>query len=164
MKATSKVWLILLTALVHSLGCQQNGDQEELASPASSVTQTTPRLTVATDQLEEIMAVGTNFKWTFIDVGLDGVEGTVDDYNYGNTLRLPAGQQVKLNLRSTDYVYTLNVPDGRIQAVIPDLDRSIQFQMPSTGTHFFKTDPMCGLRYFHDDVLGVLEVLPENLQ
>ena len=105
-----------------------------------------------------VEARGTDFKWQFLTTGPDRKIGTGDETVLGNELVVPPQTVVTLILTSTDYVYTLNVPDGRIAAAVPDMIHQIQFQSPDSGRHEFRMDPMCGLRYFHDEVLGTMSV------
>jgi heme/copper-type cytochrome/quinol oxidase subunit 2 len=65
---------------------------------------------------------------------------------------------VTLLLTSDDYVYTLTSPTGSKEIAVPKLVHTLRFQAPETGTYEFRTDPMCGLRYFHDDVQGTMQV------
>jgi len=103
-------------------------------------------------------ARGRGFKWQFLTAGPDGTFSSGDEVSLGNELVLPPAKDVTLILTSEDYVYTLNVPDGRIEVAVPDMVHAIRFTSPIEGIHEFRTDPMCGLRYFHDDVLGTMRV------
>lgn len=106
-----------------------------------------------------VEARGHEFHWEFFTVGPDGQPGTGDEKSLGNDLPAPANTLITLILSSDDYIYTLNTPDGRIAPAVPELIHTIQFRSPPEGRHEFRTDPMCGLRYFHDDVLGTMSVL-----
>ena len=103
-------------------------------------------------------ARGRDFKWQFLSLGPDGEIGTGDEQSLGNELVVPSNASVTLFLTSEDYVYTLDVPDGRIAVAVPEMVHTIQFVSPAEGTYEFHTDPLCGLRYFHDDLLGTLRV------
>lgn len=109
-----------------------------------------------------VRVVGTDFQWAFYDVGQDAAADTEDDVSLGNKLLLKPSQIVQLEIESTDYVYTLNLPGHPVVAVVPDLPVSVTFQAPDEGRFELLTDPMCGLRYFHDDVLGVIEVVAKE--
>jgi len=104
-------------------------------------------------------ARGHEFQWQFFTIGPDRKPGTGDETCLGNDLPVPPDTLVTLILTSDDYIYTLNAPDGRVAAAVPDLVHTIQFRSPSGGRHEFRTDPMCGLRYFHDDVLGTMSII-----
>ncbi len=103
-------------------------------------------------------ARGREFKWQFLTTGPDGDIASGDEESLGNELIVPAATDVILVLTSEDYVYTLNVPDGRIEIAVPDMVHVVQFRSPLEGTHEFRTDPLCGLRYFHDEVLGTMRI------
>ncbi|MDG2130065.1 MAG: hypothetical protein P8K08_18850 [Fuerstiella sp.] len=105
-----------------------------------------------------IEARGRDFKWQFLTPGPDGNIASGDEQLLGNELVVPPAADIILVLTSEDYVYTLNVPDGRIEIAVPDMVHSVRFTSPAEGTHEFRTDPLCGLRYFHDDVLGTMRV------
>lgn len=137
-------------------GCQAEGNATSAVSPANIQSTATQQTTSHAPITVE--ARGTAFKWKFLTLGRDKKIATGDETVLGNELVVPANTVVTLVLTSTDYVYTLNVPDGRIAAAVPDMEHRIQFLSPSDGRHEFRTDPMCGLRYFHDEVLGTMQI------
>ena len=105
-----------------------------------------------------VEARGVKFAWQFYHLP-DGEEpGAETALPLGNTLRLKAGADVQLLLTSTDYVYTLTTPDGQKEIAVPDMIHRLRFTAPERGQYEFHTDPMCGWRFFHDDVQGRMEV------
>ena len=133
-------------------GCNSETEDPSARAPDSQLQQpSSTRPTV-------FEARGRDFKWQFLTPGPDGEIASGDEVSLGNELIVPAATDVVLVLTSEDYVYTLNVPDGRIEIAVPDMVHVVQFKSPAEGTHEFRTDPLCGLRYFHDDVLGTMRI------
>ncbi len=133
------------------VGCSSGGDDAAMDAPESLSQRPSSGPVV-------VEARGRDFKWQFLTPGPDGDIASGDEELLGNELVVPPATDVILILTSEDYVYTLNVPDGRIEVAVPDMVHSIRFTSPAGGTHEFRTDPLCGLRYFHDDVLGTMRV------
>lgn len=111
-----------------------------------------------------IEARGRKFAWTFLYPGPDHILGTNDDVLIDRDLRLPQGVRVKLTLESDDYIYTLSCPSLDLKEIaIPDLTYTLQFDTTSVeGTHPLITDPMCGWRAQHDDLMGNIVVESEG--
>ncbi len=103
-------------------------------------------------------ARGKNFEWYFYTPGPDGILMTEDDVLVGNELKVVPQTQIELQLTSEDYIYTLTAPDGTKQIAVPEMVHSLSFESPDSGIYEFRTDPMCGLRYFHDDVQGTMQI------
>jgi cytochrome c oxidase subunit 2 len=115
---------------------------------------TTPTTDASPDPLV-VHAIGSEFRWTFRLPGDDGHLNTADDILSRDELHVPVGKQVELHLTSTDYIYMFNVPSLHVrEAAVPELIFNVSFQPTTSGTHDIITDPMCGVRYFHDDVMG----------
>ena len=133
------------------VGCSSGSDDATTDSAESS-----PHVPSAGPVVVE--ARGREFKWQFLTPGPDGEIASGDEELLGNELVVPPAADVILVLTSEDYVYTLNVPDGRIEIAVPDMVHSVRFRSPAEGTHEFRTDPLCGLRYFHDEVLGTMRI------
>ncbi|MCP4171012.1 MAG: hypothetical protein GY758_09610 [Fuerstiella sp.] len=134
------------------LGCSSETEDTSARAPDSLQQQKPPTRPLVFE------ARGRDFKWQFLTPGPDGDIASGDEESLGNDLIVPAATDVILVLTSEDYVYTLNVPDGRIEIAVPDMVHVVQFRSPTEGTHEFRTDPLCGLRYFHDDVLGTMRI------
>ncbi|MCA8997430.1 MAG: hypothetical protein KDA80_10590 [Planctomycetaceae bacterium] len=111
----------------------------------------------------EFEARGENFQWHFYGAGPDGELRTTDDVFLGNTLTVRPNTKVELDLTSKDYIYTLTSPDGAKEIAVPEMIHRISFVAPQDGDYEFRTDPLCGLRYFHDDVQGRMSVTPASL-
>ena len=102
-----------------------------------------------------VQATANEFRWTFRLPGDDGNMNTEDDILSRDELHVPVGKQVELQLTSTDYIYIFNVPSLDVrEAAVPGLMFNVSFKPNTSGTHNIMTDPMCGVRYFHDDVMG----------
>lgn len=149
---------LIVAAAVASVfpGCGAN--EQNTTVTHSSPQQQHQKIRIPSDGPLIIEARGSEFKWRFFAAGPDGKPASGDETLLGNELVLPSAAEVLLVLTSEDYVYTLNVPDGRIQAAVPQMVHTLRFVAPTSGTHEFRTDPLCGLRYFHDEVLGTMRI------
>ena len=66
-------------------------------------------------------------------------------------LHVPAGRPVILRLHSTDYVYTLELPDWELKELaVPKLQFDLRFQTEAPGRFELVGDHLCG---------GVVETL-----
>lgn len=149
-RRTTLSWLLAACLLS---GCGDSPTLKTVATPSSTLASRS-RL----HQPITVEARGHNFKWGFFTTGPDKRPGTGDERSLGNELPVPPNAMVTLIVTSDDYIYTINAPDGQVAAAVPEMQHTLQFRAPSKGRHEFRTDPMCGLRYFHDDVLGTMIV------
>ena len=109
-----------------------------------------------------------NFQWHSRYAGEDGQLGTTDDVQVAQVLHAPVGADVKIVLKSQDYVYSLEVPqagraEGRHQETGQDqddaddnehLDQRKRFPIPPAGNHedpfFFITHSTSSLCVLHE--------------
>jgi cytochrome c oxidase subunit 2 len=102
-----------------------------------------------------IKVTGRDFQWHFLYPGADSTLGTSDDVNVDKELRLPVGSDVELQLTSDDYIYFLSLPPFRIKEIaVPDLTYRMRFRTTEVDSFDLPSDPMCGLRFFHDELMG----------
>lgn len=103
----------------------------------------------------EIEARGSHFEWSFRYAGRDGILNTYDDLLVDKELHLPVGVDVELKLESDDFIYILYNPErGLKQIAVPELTYSLKFRTTKTETFDLRTDPLCGWRPLHDDLMG----------
>ena len=103
----------------------------------------------------KIKARGRGFEWTFHYPGRDGKMGTSDDFCSNKDLHLPAETEVVLTLESDDYIYIMsNTELGLKQIAVPDMIHNLKFHTSKIGLFELLTDPLCGWRPLHDDLMG----------
>ena len=111
----------------------------------------------------QVEARGSRRAWQFSYVGLDGILGTDDDRVSSGDLRLPAGADVVIQLRSDDYIYVFSCPGLKLKEIaVPDLEFSIAFRADRNGQYDLAMDPMCGFRLPPGETMGTLRVVPER--
>ncbi len=106
-------------------------------------------------RLESIIieVTGHNFNWHYRYPGADGILGTKDDESSIQDLYLPDNANIRLQLKSLDYVYTFALPDiGLKEIAVPDLDFELQFKTGSEQTLKVLGDQFCG--YAHETLIG----------
>jgi cytochrome c oxidase subunit 2 len=109
----------------------------------------------------EVQAIGHKYHWTFRYAGTDGQFDTADDIQRDEEFQVPANHDIRLHIKSRDYVYVFSIPElGLRQIGVPDLTYSIGFHTRNEGVFTLKTDPMCGFRLLHDDDMGEMRIAP----
>lgn len=110
-----------------------------------------------------IEARGSDRSWRFSYFGPDGVLGTMDDLQSIETLRVPVGAKVILNLRSDDFIYVFSCPELKLKEIaVPDLEFSISFRANQLGEFDLLMDPMCGFRLPPGKAMGIVSVDSES--
>ncbi len=110
-----------------------------------------------------VEARGSGRAWRFSYSGPDQILGTGDDPVSGGHLRLPAGADVVIQLRSDDYIYVFSCPGLKLKEIaVPDLDFSIVFRADRRGEYDLAMDPMCGFRLRPGETMGTLSVVSES--
>jgi cytochrome c oxidase subunit 2 len=109
-----------------------------------------------------IRATGRDFYWHFAYPGRDGTLGTADDITSDRDVHVPIGRPVKIELASEDYVYTFGAPElGLKEIAVPELSFAIDFTPEKPGRYQLEVDPLCGLRFAHEnDTMGQLVIEP----
>ena len=102
-----------------------------------------------------VEVTGKRFEWQFRFPGADGHFGTGDDLVSRHDLHLPVGVAVELKLTSEDYIYTLSLPGLGLQEIaVPELFHSLRFEAGRSGSYRLLSDPMCAVRFSHDEEMG----------
>ena len=109
---------------------------------------------------ERVIAVtGSRFQWSFRFPGRDGRFGTSDDLVSSRHLHLPQGQMVDLQLTSTDYIYTLSLPELELEEIaVPELVHTLRIDADRVGSYRLLSDPMCAVRFSHDKEMGRMRI------
>ena len=98
-------------------------------------------------------------RWWIRYPGPDGQFGTADDLAARDDLHVPAGFDLRLVLRSDDYIYVFAVPAlGLNEVAIPGLEQSLTFRADRPETFALQAEPMCSLRADHDERLVVQDL------
>jgi cytochrome c oxidase subunit 2 len=105
----------------------------------------------------EVEMTGQDFEWHVRYAGPDGRLGTADDLHGWRDLHVPVGADVRIHLRSRDYIYNLALPHlGLKEVAVPELEFSLAFEAGERGTFELRGDQMCG--WTHPKLLGTLHV------
>ena len=106
-----------------------------------------------------VEVTGSRFEWSFRYPGRDGRFGTDDDLVSARHLHLPRGCTVDLKLTSTDYIYTLSLPELQLEEIaVPELVHILRVDAARAGSYQLLSDPMCAVRFSHDEEMGRLEI------
>jgi len=104
-----------------------------------------------------VHVTGDDFVWRIRYPGADGIHGTIDDVATTRHLHLPERTDVRIELRSRDYLYTFALPSlGLNEIAVPDLLFTLEFATPVPGTFTLRGDQMCG--FSHADLIGRLVI------
>lgn len=107
-----------------------------------------------------VQVMGSQFVWKFTYPGPDGRFGAGNDLKE-DSLHVPLGQVVRLELQSEDVIHDFFVPDMRLkQDVIPGRTITAWFQATKPGTYEIACSQLCGPAHF--DMRGELVVQTES--
>ena len=88
---------------------------------------------------------GHNLRWTIRYPGIDRKLHTEDDLTTTGSLHLPSNCQVKIQLRSTDFLYSFGVPSLQLQQIaVPDLTFEVVLVPLKPGELNYTGDQFCG--------------------
>ena len=94
----------------------------------------------------EIVVTGTNYRWHVRNPGVDGALETKDDIHAVQEVRVPLGANVRVELRSLDFLYTFSVPEQNLREIaVPDLSFTLEFNLPQQGEYELKCEQICGI-------------------
>jgi heme/copper-type cytochrome/quinol oxidase subunit 2 len=105
----------------------------------------------------EIEVTGEEFFWTFRYAGEDGALRTNDDIILPRELIVPLNRQVRLQLKSLDYVYVFEISPLAVREIaVPDLMYSVEFFARKSMTSSLPMDPLCAFGLFQNDSMGTI--------
>lgn len=108
-----------------------------------------------------IEMTGEDFKWTSRYAGPDGEPQTPDDFSVSQVLTVPQGADVEIQLRSNDFVYSLEVPHKDLAEIaVPDMTFSLRFRAEEVGVYSLPGQQLCG--YAHPDLMAKLVVVSQS--
>ena len=152
-----QIWSRLICSIALGL-CASTG-----AVLLSACRQSEPGARVPISNPLLIEARGRDREWQFTFGGADGVVGSDDDVVTSRHFQVPAGVEVRLQLRSDDYIYVFSCPELAMKEIaVPDLDYEIRFHTSVPGVYELAMDPMCGFRLPQGATMGTLTVASEN--
>ena len=106
-----------------------------------------------------VEVTGSGFEWSFRYPGGDGRFGTDDDLVSTGDLHLPRGRTVDLKLTSTDYIYTLKLPELELEEIaVPELVHTLRVDADRVGSYQLLSDPICAIRFSHDEEMGRMQI------
>lgn len=133
------------------------------AKPAPRVERVRPRATAYFTDPLLIEVTGRDFVWQFRYSGPDRILNTGDDVSTSEDLHLPSEHDIRFVIRSEDFIYNLSVPDLDLRQIsVPELTFEKAFRTKKTGVFEMPVDPMCGMRFFHDRLMGRVVVQPKS--
>ncbi len=93
-----------------------------------------------------IQLTGTKHRWRAAYPMIDGTFLAIDDLLAESQLHVPLDTEVVLILKSTDYIYTLAIPElGLKEIAIPDLEFRMAFRPTRVGLVPMIGEELCGL-------------------
>jgi cytochrome c oxidase subunit II len=92
---------------------------------------------------------GKQFEWLVTYPGADGRLGTPDDFTLNSELRVPAGKNVQVTLRSQDVLHSFFLPNVRLkQDAVPGRSIDVWFNVGKTGNWELACAELCGLGHY----------------
>ncbi|MEF8775685.1 MAG: cytochrome c oxidase subunit II [Haloarculaceae archaeon] len=107
----------------------------------------------------EVKVIGQRYAWTFDypEATVQEITGTEATVTNSNTLIVPEGREIELNVTSTDWLHSFHVPGlGLKQDAFPAQWQSIYTEATDTGTYQLYCAEYCGSG--HSGMLGTVEV------
>lgn len=113
------------------------------------------------DEPIPIEVTGREFAWRIRYSGPDGVLGTADDRHTVRNLHAPRHTQLRVILKSEDYLYSFSVPNHQLKEIaVPDLSFELLIQTGDSGTLAYRGDQFCG--FSHPDLSGEIVVQSDD--
>ena len=93
-----------------------------------------------------IRLTGTDHRWQAVYPAIGTAGPVVQELHAGSQLRVPVDTEIILVLTSSDYIYTLAVPElGLKEIAVPGMEFRIMFRMTDLGQYSLINDELCGL-------------------
>lgn len=165
------MWLAcsaILVVGVTVLGCiQQSFQSDKLPRTSESATSGIGDAVSSASELNDwqlgldektpyrIEITGSEDRWIVQYPGLDCPLESAGDLIRSLELHVPTGREILLSLRSTDYIYTMELPNWQLKEIaVPKLEFQLRFTSGSAGRFELLGDHLCG---------GVVEELQGTL-
>ncbi len=115
------------------------------------------KVKISVPQPYRIEITGRQFQWQVRYPGFDGVLATKDDIITGPNVHVPENTEIVFELKSSDYVYLLSLPQLRLKEIaVPGLDFSLTLCPGTIGEFDLQGDDLCG--DLHPEMSGRLIV------
>ena len=147
---SSTLWGIAFLCLAggcHSQSMATRPDQEDGSAAVASIP----------DPLF-IQLTGTEHQWRAAYPMIDGALPAIDELQAGDQLHVPLDTEVVLILKSTDYIYTLAIPElGLKEIAVPELEFRMEFRPTKVGSYSLIGEELCGTPGLDDPVRLIVE-------
>jgi cytochrome c oxidase subunit 2 len=101
------------------------------------------------DEVVKVQVLAQQWAWNFRYAGLDGEFNTADDIVHLNTLTIPVGKKVMIQMTSKDVIHAFYLPNVRLKAdAIPGRFAKMWFDTNKTGTYEIACAEMCGNHHY----------------
>lgn len=111
-----------------------------------------------------IEVIGRQFCWHFHCLQPEAVQSNADNKMAREELHLPAGSRVEFRFTSEDYIYLCKIPEiGITEIAVPGLTHQCVRDVVVPGSYDMRVDPLCGFRFYHDELMGRI-VVEKNLR
>lgn len=149
----SPFWMLLV---VIATGCTDAARSDSRANA--------PKTPAAVPQIREpyhIEITGSKDRWHVRYPGADGEVASESDARTVRNIHIPLQTKVVLVLKSTDYIYTLALPQfGLKEIAVPDLEFRMELCPPAAGRFELVGNQLCGDP--HAELDGFLIVEPTD--
>ena len=109
----------------------------------------------------QIEITGSKDRWHVRYPGADGRAATSGDTLVVRNIHVPQETKIVLVLKSTDYIYTLSLPQFHLKEIaVPDLEFRVEFCPPQAGRFELVGNQLCGAP--HAELTGFLIVEPRD--
>jgi len=133
-------------------------------APRSDAQAKAPQASEVVLQIREpyqIEITGSKDRWHVRYPGADGRPVTSADTLVVRNIHVPQETKIVLVLKSTDYIYTLSLPQFHLKEIaVPDLEFRMEFCPPEAGQFELVGNQLCGDP--HAELQGVLIVEPRD--
>ncbi|MDA1016358.1 MAG: hypothetical protein O3A00_18105 [Planctomycetota bacterium] len=149
----------MLLIVVGSGGCSEAAHSRSEAQRESAADDPTTETNVAARICEpyRIEVTGSNYRWHVRYPGFDGRLATSDDVLTLRHVHVPLETAVELVLKSTDYVYVLEIPIfEKKEIAVPSLEFQMEFRPTIAGQYPLLGNELCGDS--HPELTGIIVV------
>lgn len=92
---------------------------------------------------------GKQFEWLVTYPGADAKLGTPDDFTVNSELHVPAGQDIRITLRSQDVLHSFFLPNVRLkQDAVPGRAIDVWFKVTKPGEYELACAELCGFGHY----------------
>jgi cytochrome c oxidase subunit II len=101
------------------------------------------------EDIIKVQVLAQQWAWNFRYAGADGEFNTADDVVQLNSLVIPMGKKVMIQMTSKDVIHSLYLPNARIKAdAIPGRYAKLWFDANKPGVYDIACAEMCGINHY----------------